>query len=154
MSERQPVLVVGYDASPPALAALGHAAALGRGGRVVVVHAHEPAPKQLDERWRAVLSADQEARSRAVLDALPEDAVTALHDVSWETVSVDGPPCPALCRVAADEDADAIVIGTHGYGRLGAMLGSVAHALLREADRPVVVIPPRAVERLGPATAR
>ncbi|MBJ7518596.1 MAG: universal stress protein [Solirubrobacteraceae bacterium] len=151
MSDRHPVFVVGYDASPPANAALAHAAALGHGGRIVVVHAHEPAPKQLDERWRAVLAADQEARSQAVLDGLPEDIAARLSDIAWETMSVDGPPCPALCRVAAEQDADAIVIGTHGYGRLGAMLGSVAHALLREADRPVVVIPPRAVERVGAA---
>lgn len=149
MPDRLPVLVVGYDASPPANAALVHAAGLAPGGRIVVVHAHEPAPKQLDERWREILSADQEARSKAILDALPEQIAGALDGIAWESMSVDGPPCPALCRVAAEQNADAIVIGTHGYGRLGAMLGSVAHSLLREADRPVIVIPPRAVERIG-----
>lgn len=148
MSDRQPVLVVGYDASPPANAALAHAASLGAGGRIIVVHAHEPAPKQLDERWRAVLAADQQARSQAVLDGLPDEIAARLGDIAWETMSVDGPACPALCRIAAEQDADAIVIGTHGYGRLGAMLGSVAHSLLREADRPVVVIPPDAVDRI------
>lgn len=151
MPDRQPVFVVGYDASPPANAALAHAASLGHGGRILVVHAHEPTPKQLDERWGAVLAADQEARSQAVLDGLPDDVAAQLSDIAWETMSVDGPPCPALCRVATEHDADAIVVGTHGYGRLGAILGSVAHSLLREADRPVVVIPPRAVERVGVA---
>lgn len=148
MPDRTPVLVVGYDASPSAHAALAHAVSLARGGRIVVVHAHEPAPRQLDDRWRAVLAADQEARSSAILEALPDDVAEALGDVAWETMSVDGPACPALCRVAAEQQADAIVVGTHGYGRIGAMLGSVAHSLLREADRPVIVIPPPAVERV------
>lgn len=153
MSERQPVLVVGYDGSPAANAALAHAATLAAGGRVVVVHAHEPAPKQLDPKWREILTADQAERSRAILDALPERIAAVLNGITWESVSVDGPPCPALCRIAEELDADAIVVGTHGFGRISALLGSVAHDLLREADRPVIVIPPRAVVRLGDETA-
>lgn len=153
MSEHPPVLVVGYDGSPAANAALAHAAALAAGGRVVVVHAHEPAPKQLDPRWREILSADQAERSRAILDALPERIAALLDGITWESVAVDGPPCAALCRIAEELDADAIVVGTHGFGRISALLGSVAHDLLRESDRPVIVIPPRAVARMGDASA-
>ena len=43
---------------------------------------------------------------------------------------------------AADaRDADEIVIGSRGFGRLRGVLGSVSHAVLHEADRPVVAIP-------------
>lgn len=147
MSQKHPVFVVGYDASEAANAALARAAALASGGRIVLVHAHEPAPKQLDERWRTILAADQETRSQAVLDALPEQIAARLGDITWETMSVDGPPAKALCRVADEVDADAIVVGTHGAGLFQAVLGSVARALVQEAHHPILVIPPGAVKR-------
>lgn len=143
---QHPVFVVGYDASAAANAALSHAAALAPGGRLVLVHAHEPAPKQLDERWRQILAEDQETRSQAVLDALPDEIAARLGDIAWETMSVDGPPAKALCRVADEVNADAIVVGTHGAGLFQAVLGSVARALVQEAARPILIIPPRAVE--------
>ncbi|MBJ7330713.1 MAG: universal stress protein [Solirubrobacteraceae bacterium] len=148
MSRGTPVFVVGYDGSPRAAAALAHAATLARGGRIVVVHVHEGTPRQLDERWKSVLAADQEARSRAVLDALPAPSAAALAETTWETRAVEGPAPAALCRVADEVDADAIVVGSHGYGRVSAMLGSVSHALLRDASRPVIVIPPKAADRI------
>jgi nucleotide-binding universal stress UspA family protein len=46
---------------------------------------------------------------------------------------------------AALRDADEIVVGSRGFGRLRGVLGSVSHAVLHEADRPVVVIPADAV---------
>lgn len=153
MSAHHPVFVVGYDASAGANAALSHAADLAAGGRIILVHAHEPAPKQLDERWRKILAEDQETRSQAVLDALPDAIAARLGDIAWETMSVDGPPAKALCRVADEVDADAIVVGTHGAGLIQAVLGSVTRALVQEAARPILVIPPGAVERAGSAGA-
>lgn len=153
MSAHHPVLVVGYDASPGANAALAHAAKLAAGGRIILVHAHEPAPKQLDERWRKILAEDQATRSQAVLDALPDEIAERLGGIAWDTMSVDGPPAKALCRIADEADADAIVVGTHGAGLFQAILGSVARALVQEAARPILVIPPGAVERAGAAGA-
>lgn len=149
MTAPHPVFVVGYDASEAADAALSHAAGLASGGRIVLVHAHEPAPKQLDDRWRKILAEDQETRSRAVLDALPDAVAARLSDIAWETRSVDGPPAKALCRVADELEADAIVVGTHGAGLLQAVLGSVARELVQEAHHPILVIPPGAVKRAG-----
>ena len=46
-----------------------------------------------------------------------------------------------LTRAAADCDADLIVMGTHGRrGVRRALLGSVAESLLRNADRPVLLV--------------
>lgn len=46
-----------------------------------------------------------------------------------------------ILRVADEEDADLIVVGTRGLGRLErALLGSVADRLVRLAARPVVTV--------------
>ena len=56
-------------------------------------------------------------------------------------------PPTAIAGVAAAREADEIIIGTRGFGRARALLGSVAHELIHLAECPVTVIPERAVER-------
>jgi len=47
-----------------------------------------------------------------------------------------------ILAVAADVDANVIVLGTRGRGGMKSlMLGSVSHAVLHHADRPVLVVP-------------
>jgi nucleotide-binding universal stress UspA family protein len=48
----------------------------------------------------------------------------------------------AILAVAADVDADVILLGTRGLsGVKSLMLGSVSHAILHHADRAVLVVP-------------
>jgi nucleotide-binding universal stress UspA family protein len=53
---------------------------------------------------------------------------------------LEGPPAEVLIRVAAVRDADEIVVGSRGLGRLRGALGSVSQEVLREAARPVLVV--------------
>jgi nucleotide-binding universal stress UspA family protein len=47
-----------------------------------------------------------------------------------------------VLSVAADVNADVIVLGTRGRGGVKSMmLGSVSQAILHHADRPVLVVP-------------
>jgi nucleotide-binding universal stress UspA family protein len=56
---------------------------------------------------------------------------------------VIGAPADAILRVSAEEQADLIVIATHGRSGLSRlMLGSVAEEIVRHADRPVVLVRP------------
>jgi nucleotide-binding universal stress UspA family protein len=52
-----------------------------------------------------------------------------------------GAPWDELNGVAAEENADVIVVGTHGRrGFSRVMLGSVAERMVRTAVRPLLVI--------------
>ena len=68
-----------------------------------------------------------------------------LLDTEYETELIGGPPAQAIADVARVRDADEIIVGARGLGRVRALLGSVSHELLHIADRPVVVIPAAAI---------
>ena len=56
-----------------------------------------------------------------------------------------GSAADVLARIARDERAAMLVVGSRGQGHLkGAFLGSVSAALCRSAPCPVVVVPPAA----------
>jgi nucleotide-binding universal stress UspA family protein len=77
-----------------------------------------------------------------------ESAVAAhlgLKVIDWEPELIGGPAARAIADVATVRDADEIILGTRGFGRMRALLGSVAHELIHLAPCPVVVIPERVV---------
>src|SRR5262249_10800671 len=53
-----------------------------------------------------------------------------------------GKPWHEICRVADELDAEAIVVGARGLGRVeSALRGSVSWAVVHHARRPVLVVP-------------
>jgi nucleotide-binding universal stress UspA family protein len=114
-----------------------------RGGGLGVAPPPHPPPPQLTSRWRELLAAGRPEEGRAVLDAILLEGNDELADAEWEGRLAPGAPAEAIVRVAGEVEADAIVVGSRGYGSLSAMLGSVSHELLRISDRPVTVIGPR-----------
>lgn len=87
------------------------------------------------ERSAAALAEEGAARARqAGLDAQPQ------------TAARNGSVADAILDVADEVDAEAIVLGTRGLtGMKSLLLGSVSHAVLQHADRPVVVVPSASV---------
>jgi nucleotide-binding universal stress UspA family protein len=136
-------VVVGYDGSDNAREALEYAAdSIGTtdGGRVVAVYAYDaPADWLGDPYYQRALDAHQR-RGRELLRELETQGLT---NGELETDLVEGPPVEALVRAAHAAGAEEIVVGSRGLGRFRAALGSVSHALLQEADVPVVVVPAR-----------
>ena len=63
----------------------------------------------------------------------------------WEARLASGAPARAIAEVAREVGADAIVVGSRGFVSVAERLGSVSAELVRDADRPVTVIPPGAV---------
>ena len=148
-SEPAPTIVVGYDGSDPARAALVFAARqAGRRGRVFIVHAYELPPDFLGSPNYDRLLSERRDHGEALLGDLP------LHDEllagpEYELELIGGPPAEAIDAVARARHADEIVVGARGLGRLRALLGCVSHELLHIADRPVVVIPAAAIRPGG-----
>lgn len=61
--------------------------------------------------------------------------------VSCETMALDGPAAEEICRAAGLCNARLVVIGAHGWGRLGRLIhGSVSTAVLHDAPCPVLVV--------------
>jgi nucleotide-binding universal stress UspA family protein len=140
---RGPRVVVGYDGSEPARAAVAWAAErAGRAGKVWIVHSHAPGAPGLEG-----------SEGKAVLDALVLEAGNALLDVDYQLELVAGDPAAALDTSAREHDADEIAIGSRGFGKVRAVLGSVSHDLLHRADRPVLVIPYNAVREHNVSSA-
>ena len=136
-------VVVGYDGSEPARAALSYAERRAcDDGKVVAVHAFQPVPDWLGSpNYQRALEASQE-HGRQLLTSLKEARGFA---ADLETSLLEGPAARAIVAAADARDADEIVIGSRGFGLVRGVLGSVSHALLHETDRVVVVIPADAV---------
>lgn len=91
---------------------------------------------ELDEEIREV-----KAQSQAAV----ETTLAALRDrgalpSGVETLVVEGEPGAALCKVAGEVGASALIVGSHGRGGIKrAFLGSVSDYVVRNAPCPVVV---------------
>ena len=145
-NELHPSVVVGFDGSPASHVALTRAIQrVGPHGKLYLVHAWE-----VPEAWRG-RGTYQPYVDRALTEAeaVMERAVEAhpdLEDIAWERELIGGPAPRAIADVAEIRGADEIIIGTRGFGRVRALLGSVAHQLIHLAPCPVTVIPERMVE--------
>jgi nucleotide-binding universal stress UspA family protein len=56
-------------------------------------------------------------------------------------LTATGKPAPTILRVADENDASVIVIGSRRYGPLTGLLGTVAAHVARESKRPVLIVP-------------
>ena len=145
-NDRHPRVVVGFDGSPASHVALSRGIQrAGPGGMLYLVHAWE-----VPEAWRG-RGKFQPYVDRALdqAEAVMESAAEAhpgLKDIAWERELVGGPPAKAIADVAEVRRADEIILGTRGFGRVRALLGSVAHELIHLAPCPVTVIPERMVD--------
>ena len=148
MTESSPsprCIVAGFDGSPASRAAVSHAVERARpDGRVVVVHAYTPPGGTYGgPNYQKLLDAAL-SHAQGLLANIAEE-VPGLGELDWGTEVLAGPAATALANVADVEHASEIVVGTRGFGRARALLGSVAHDLIHRARCPVTVIPQRAL---------
>ena len=142
----EPSIVVAYDGSEPARAAVRYAASrAGTTGKVIIVHCFELPSEWYGAAVAKPIAIEHSQHGQAVLDDLMMSEGGVLGEVDFEVELIGGDPAKTVNRVAEINDADEIVLGTRGSGRMASLLGSVAQAVIHDADRPVVVIPYNAV---------
>ena len=142
----KPCLIVAYDGSEPARAAVRYAASrAGTTGKVIIVHCFGLPSEWFGAGVAEPIAIEHSEHGQAVLDDLMMSEGGVLGEVDFEVEMIGGEPSETVNRVAKVNDADEIVLGTRGSGRIASLLGSVAHAVIHDADRPVVVIPCNAV---------
>ncbi|MEY2958831.1 MAG: hypothetical protein RLZZ01_1399 [Actinomycetota bacterium] len=130
-------VVVGVDASPEAEHALQWARSVaGDGGRIVVVHAWE---LPLVTGYDVVITIDPTEIERLSEQGLHE-LVERVGDARIEPVTRQGHAGRAIVAEADEHDADLVVVGHRGSGRMSLMLGSTANYVLHHTARPVVVV--------------
>jgi nucleotide-binding universal stress UspA family protein len=133
-------LVVGYDGSECADAALDAAAELAKelGEGVTLVFGYDP-PGTMGEEFK-VHRETLRAMAEKVTAKGAERARSAGVDV--EVALVPEPPEEALLSVATERGARAIVVGTYGEHPIkAAILGSTPYRLLHLSEIPVHVVP-------------
>jgi nucleotide-binding universal stress UspA family protein len=132
-------VVVGYDGSDCAKAALRVAVEVGRayGEPVTIAYGYDVSP--VGGQDHDYLEALRELGTKRLQEAR---ALIGDNAGQVDAVIVEEAPAKALVQLADERDARVIVVGTRGERPLtGALLGSTPHKLLHLADRPVLVVP-------------
>jgi nucleotide-binding universal stress UspA family protein len=132
-------VAVGTDGSETAEEAVKQAADLARrfGAKLVLLSAY-PSPggfaayAGIDLEWAS--------SSQDHVSTILKRSETALREegIECETRSGEGDPAEVLVRLAAECDADLLVIGNKGMKRR--VLGSVPNKVTHKADRTVMVV--------------
>lgn len=136
-----PLITVGTDGSPGALAAMDWAIAEAtlRGADLRIVHAWSPAQIGPYPYVAPDAYAVFEQAARDLLDRVADDA-DAASGGRCERVLTSSPSAGAL--IAAAETSDLLVLGARGHGGfIGLLLGSVSSSVAHHCPCPLVIVP-------------
>ena len=134
----QKTILFPTDFSTASDAALAHAEALAKqsGARLLIVHVEEP-PLAYGggELYYGLPEPGSDRILKMLEDVRPRDpAVSFAHRLTM------GDPAAEVVQIAGDENAEMIVMGTHGRtGMLRLLMGSVAEAIVRQTPYPMLV---------------
>lgn len=150
--EGPPRIIHATDFSTEAEAAEAEAVRLARalGGELLLLHVAVEAPLYGETPFgMKALKEIYEGQAHWAEDKLAERARRLVSEgVSTGWRRRVGVPHEEIAKVAAEEQATYLVMGTHGRGGVGRfMLGSVTDRVIRSAACPVVVVRPRAARR-------
>jgi len=127
------------DFSPASAAALKYATSLARdsGATLLIAHVEElPTPYAGGEMMLPQTEFPNPEIQKMLDAVVPSD-----KNVKYEHHLVLGTPAEDIVRMAEEQEADLIVIGTHGRtGLRRVLMGSVAEAVMRRAKCPVLTL--------------
>jgi nucleotide-binding universal stress UspA family protein len=144
--------LIAYDGSGDAERAVDEAARLFPGADAIVLTAWTSVagtaragrvalPESVVETATGELDKATEAEAEATSQQGAERASRAGMDAHAENVCSNHGPAEAILRVADEQDALAVVVGSRGRSGLrSAVLGSVSNTVVHHSSRPVVVV--------------
>jgi nucleotide-binding universal stress UspA family protein len=148
------MILICYDGSEDAKAAISHAGELINGGPATVVCVWEPFVELLTRSSFGIpmfptegvdieaIDAGNEKEAERRAEEGAEHAGRAGFAAEPRTRARETTTADAVLAEAAAVGASAIVVGTRGLtGVRHVVLGSVSHAVLQESDLPVIVVP-------------
>jgi nucleotide-binding universal stress UspA family protein len=155
--EGEAPILIAYDGSEAARAAVREAGALLAPCRALVLTIWEPSlaqfmlvpdPTGLSSTmmpYDPTLARDVERASEEHAHDIAQDGVRLAHEVGLEAQAITAEdsvaPADAIVAAAEEHDARAIVIGSRGLrGLKSKLLGSTSAHVLQHASRPVVVV--------------
>ena len=151
------MILLCYDGSDDAKAAADHAARLFPHAPVTVLVVWERYVEMITESGFGLAYAPPVTDAEEIDAAVEEHARVTAHEgaerLRYAGITVQSrvearraSVAATIFAVAADIDADAIVLGTRGRGGIKSLLlGSVSHNVVQHATRPVVVVPSEAL---------
>jgi nucleotide-binding universal stress UspA family protein len=138
-------ILVPVDGTVGGALALGTAAGLARatGARIVLLQVVVPPSGDPATSLAAALAAESQGEAEASAERYVAGLAARLGQSSLATEgrTAVGEVAPTIARVAGEVGADLIVMSTHAAtGPVRAILGSVADAVVRTADQPVLLV--------------
>jgi len=133
-------IVVAIDFSEMSRFALDYATTHAKktGARVLIVHVLAvPSGEQGEGMLHSGVDQETPQTAERRLKAIKSTE----EDVQFEHRLVRGEPAKEILRVAQEENAEFIVLGTHGRtGLMRVLMGSVAEQVVRDATCPVMTV--------------
>jgi nucleotide-binding universal stress UspA family protein len=135
-------IVLGYDGSDGAKAAIPHAVALAHAFGVPLVlafaHGANPVGGGAGELSRAAAEIGRTFLEEGAALAREVDSA-----VDVKTALVNAMPVDGLLEIATQTDARMLVVGGNGRGQImGSLLGSIDYKILHQTVVPVLVVQP------------
>jgi nucleotide-binding universal stress UspA family protein len=150
-------ILIATDGSPEAREAVDYGLELAAGEKAAVVLLQVIPPldwTQLD-RGAVIRPIPEEIARRRSLAREEAAKLTESHGVPVTAEVLAGDPADEIVAYADNHDVDLIVVGSRGRGTVAStLLGSVSHAVLQEARRPVLVVRGATLQSRAPAKAR
>ncbi len=137
-------ILVAFDESPQATAALRHALSTYDDAEIHVLHVNDPREWSTADGMDGFLySEDAFEQSQESAEALLEDAeeIAREYDAAVTTAAEVGMVAETVIDYAEEHDIDHIVLGSHGRRGLSRfLLGSVAERVMKRAPGSVTII--------------
>ena len=137
-------VLVAFDESPQATAALHHALSNVEDAEITVLHVNDPREWAGSAGVDGVFYADDAfERSKDAAEAVLEEAeeIASEYDTEVTTATEVGIVSDTIVSYAEEHDVDQIVLGSHGRRGLSRfLLGSVAERVVRRAPGTVTVV--------------